>query len=223
LSRRNALLRLAAIALLFVAAFALFATAGVSAADVRDHVKELGPAGPLLFIPISAALTVVFFPGPLLAGASGLLFGVALGTPISIVSATVGAVVAFSLSRWWAHDAVEHLAGERVNNAREWVGDRGFSSVFYSRLAPGAPYTVVNYAAGMTKIKLRDFTLATMIACSPRAFAYTALGGSLGNLNSPEAIAAVAVLVLMAVGGVIPIVRERRRKQGAEPAPETGL
>lgn len=221
MTRRHALLRLAAIVVLFVAAFAFFASTGVTAGDVRDHVRDIGPAGPLLFIPISALLTVVFFPGPLLAGASGLLFGVALGTPISIISATLGAVLAFSLSRWLAHDAVEHLAGERLNAARSWIGDRGFSSVFYARLAPGAPYTVVNYAAGMTKIRLRDFTVATAIASSPRAFAYTALGGSLGNLDSPEAIAAMIVLVLMAGVGVIPIVRGRRQRQAAASAPET--
>lgn len=219
MTRSHALLRLAAIVALFIAAFVLFASSGVTASDVRDHVEELGPAGPLLFIPISALLTVVFFPGPLLAGASGLLFGVALGTPISIISATLGAVLAFALSRWWAHDAVEHLAGDRLNAARDWVGDRGFSSVFYSRLAPGAPYTVVNYAAGMTRIRLRDFTLATAIACSPRAFAYTALGGSIDNLDSPEAIVALSVLVVMAGVGLIPIVRERRRKVAEQSAP----
>ena len=58
---------------------------------MRDRIDSLGAAGPLLFIPISACLTVALFPGPLLAGASGLLFGTALGTPVSIVSATLGA------------------------------------------------------------------------------------------------------------------------------------
>ena len=78
----------------------------VSAERVRDWVDGYGAAGPLVFIAVSASLTVVLFPGPLLAAASGLLFGTALGTPVSIASATLGASIAFSLSRWWAHDAV---------------------------------------------------------------------------------------------------------------------
>jgi uncharacterized membrane protein YdjX (TVP38/TMEM64 family) len=198
----NPRLRLLTLALLVGSAFLVVALSGsVSADGVRDRVDGLGAAGPLLFIPISAGLTVALFPGPLLAGASGLLFGTALGTPVSIVSATLGATLAFCLSRWWAHDAVQELAGPRLSALRAWVGRRGFLSILYARIAPGVPYSLVNYAAGLTPVLLRSFVAATAIGCAPRAFAYTALGGSLGDLGSPEAIVAVIVLVLMAVVG----------------------
>jgi len=222
LTRRRALLRLCGLALLIGACVAFFLFSGVDAKEVRDRVDDAGPWAPVVFVFVSASLTVLFIPGPLLAGASGLLFGVGLGTPLSILSATLGAVLAFSISRWWAHDAVEHLAGPRLNAIREWIGDRGFRSVFYARLAPGAPYNAVNYAAGLTPVRLRDFALATMIGCSPRAFAYTALGGSISNLNKPEAIIAFAVIGLMAVIGLVPILRERRRRLPERSAPETG-
>ncbi len=211
----NPRLRLLTLALLVGSAFLVVALSGsVSADGVRDRVDGLGAAGPLLFIPISAGLTVALFPGPLLAGASGLLFGTALGTPVSIVSATLGATLAFCLSRWWAHDAVQELAGPRLSALRAWVGRRGFLSVLYARIAPGVPYSLVNYAAGLTPVLLRSFVAATAIGCAPRAFAYTALGGSLGDLGSPEAIVAVVVLVLMAVVGAAfggrDVVRARR-------------
>jgi uncharacterized membrane protein YdjX (TVP38/TMEM64 family) len=205
-------LRLLTLAVLVGSAFAVIALSGsVSAGAVRDRVDDLGAAGPLLFIPISAALTVALFPGPLLAGASGLMFGTALGTPVSIASATLGATLAFALSRWWAHDAVEALAGPRLQAVRRWVGARGFLSVLCARIAPGVPYSLVNYAAGLTPILLRSFVAATAIGVAPRAFAYTALGGSLGDLGSPEAIIAVVVLVVMAVGGLALARRDLRR------------
>ena len=160
-------------------------------------------AGPFVFIAVSASLTVALFPGPVLAAASGLLFGTALGTPVSIASATLGATLAFSLSRWWGHDAVVAVAGPRLRALRDWVGRRGFLTVLYARIAPGVPYTLVNYAAGLTPVALRVFVAATAIGVAPRAFAYTALGGSLGNLRSPEAYIAVAVLVVMAVAGLV--------------------
>ena len=182
----------------------LVTTSGHLSADrVRDHVDGYGVAGPLVFIVVSACLTVALFPGPLLAGASGLLFGTALGTPISIISATLGATAAFLLARTVAHDAVEELASGRVERLRTWIGDRGFLSVLYARLAPGVPYTLVNYAAGLAPIRLRDFVLATAIGCAPRAFAYTALGGSLDDLSSPAAIVAIAILVAMALGALV--------------------
>jgi uncharacterized membrane protein YdjX (TVP38/TMEM64 family) len=175
----------------------------LSAEGVRDHVDGYGAAGPLIFILVSACLTVALFPGPLLAGASGLLFGTALGTPISIISATLGATLAFCIARWFAHDAVEELAPPRVQRLRAWIGERGFLSVLYARIVPGVPYTLVNYAAGLTPVRLSAFVAATAIGCAPRAFAYTALGGSLGNLKSPETVIALAVLVAMGFGGLI--------------------
>jgi uncharacterized membrane protein YdjX (TVP38/TMEM64 family) len=63
------------------------------------------------------------------------------------------------------------------------------------------PYNLVNYAAGLTRIPLRTFAGATAIGCAPRAFAYAALGGSLDDLGSPEAIVAFCVLVGMALLG----------------------
>jgi uncharacterized membrane protein YdjX (TVP38/TMEM64 family) len=205
-------LRLATFALAVGGAFALVALSGsLSAERVRDAVDGLGPLGPALFIPLSACLTVALFPGPLLAAASGLLFGTAVGTGVSIVSATLGATLAFGLARWWASDAVAALAGPRLGALCAWIGRRGFASVLSARLAPGVPYSLVNYAAGLTPIALRSFVAATALGVAPRAFAYTALGGTLGDLSSPEALVAVGVLVAMALAGAVLAARDLRR------------
>jgi uncharacterized membrane protein YdjX (TVP38/TMEM64 family) len=175
----------------------------LSAQRVQDWVDGYGVAGPLVFIVVSAALTPALFPGPLLAGASGLLFGTWLGTPISIISATLGAVLAFAIARWLAHDAIDQLQGRRLAALRGFIGRRGFLSILYARIVPGVPYSLVNYAAGLSPVALRTFAAATALGCAPRAFAYTALGGSLDDLGSPEAIAAIVVLVVMALAGAV--------------------
>ena len=216
LTRRAAALRVAALAAALAAFVAVvLLSGGLSADRVRGWVDGYGAVGPLVFIAVSATLTVFLFPGPVLAAASGLLFGTALGTPVSIASATLGATLAFSLSRWWAHDAVVALAGPRLAALRAWVGRRGFLTVLYARIAPGVPYTLVNSAAGLTPILLRSFVAATAIGVAPRAFAYTALGGSLGDLTSPEALAAVVVLVVMALTGLALARRDLRRTRPA--------
>lgn len=210
-ARRAAWVRLALlVAALGGCLFALAVTGGLSVGRVRDWVDGYGVAGPLLFVALSASLTVVLFPGPLLAGASGLLFGTALGFPLSITAAVLGAALAFSLSRWWAHDAVLALAGPRLTAVRTLIARRGFWSVLYARIAPGIPYSLVNYAAGLTPVALRTFVAATALGAAPRAFAYTALGGSLGNLRSPEAVVAIAVLVGMALAGAVLLRRDLR-------------
>ena len=208
--------RLAMLVLGAASAFLIIALSGsLSASRVERELDGHGAAGPLIFIVVSALLTVVCFPGPLLAGAAGLLFGTAIGTPTAIVSATLGASLACIVGRFVAGDAVEELAGPRIRALAAWVGRRGFLSVFYARLAPGAPYNLVNYACGLTTVPVATFALATAIGTAPRTFAYVALGGSFGNFGSPETIIAIAVLVVMAVVGLALVRRDLERERAA--------
>ena len=202
-------LRILSLAAFVAACIAVLALSGaISVHRVRDAAEGHGVLGPLLFIAASSLLTVAFFPGPILSGAAGLVFGTALGFPISLASAVLGASLAFAFARWWAHDAVVEVAGPRVSAFREFVGRKGFLAIFTARLAPGLPYNAVNYAAGLTPIRLPVFAAATAIGAAPRAFAYTALGGNLGDLGSWQAIVALAVLVVMALVGLVVAARD---------------
>ena len=195
-------LRLAALALgVGALAAVVFLTVSRSPEHVRDIVDGTGAWAPLLFIPLSAALSCAFFPGQLLAGASGLLFGTAAGTPISIVAGTLAATIAFSISRHGGRSALDELSGPRIRVWQDRIERGGFLAVLYARIAPVSPFVAINYASGLTRLRLRTFVAATAIGISPRAFAYTALGGHLDDLGSPEAIAAFAVLVVMGLGG----------------------
>jgi uncharacterized membrane protein YdjX (TVP38/TMEM64 family) len=102
-----------------------------------------------------------------------------------------------------AGDAIERLGGERVKRLAALVERRGFLSVFYVRLLPGVPFVLFNYAVGLTRIPVAIFALATFIGTAPRTFAYVALGGSFGDFTSPETIVAIAILVVMAIGGLV--------------------
>lgn len=210
---------------LVLGAFVLVASTGkLSSNRVRDWMDGYGVLGPLVFILVSAALTTALFPGPLLAGASGLLFGTWLGTPVSIISATLGASLAFMISRYVAHDAVETIGPtlpRRLTALRAFVGRHGFLSVLYARIVPGVPYSLVNYAAGLSPIPLRTFAAATALGCAPRAFAYTALGGSLDDLGAPNAIAAYVVLVVMALGGAVFARRDLKAARASGPGTAT--
>jgi uncharacterized membrane protein YdjX (TVP38/TMEM64 family) len=210
-TRGKARWRVAALVVLLGGIWLLVAGGGLSSDRVRDQIDPLGAAAVPAFIALSALLTCALFPGPLLAGASGLLFGTALGTPVSIAAATLGALVAFSIARFVARDAVQTLTPQRMVPVQDWIERRGFWAVLYARIAPGMPYSLLNYAAGATRVGLPAFTAATAIGVAPRSFAYTALGGSLDDLGSPEAIVAIVALVVMALTGAVLLQRERSR------------
>lgn len=191
-----------------IAVVALFLAAVLSgsvpnAGDIRDAGDGLGDAGPFLFVPAAAALVCLFVPGPALAGAAGLLFGTAEGTPVALASIVLGAVLQMSISRYLAGDAAEQLLPERVKRFDRFIEERGFWAVFYMRLAPAIPYNLVNYGAGLTSLRLRAMAAGTAVGAAPRSFAWVALGGNLDDLSSTEAKVAVAMLVVMAVVGAL--------------------
>jgi len=206
-------LALAAGALLavFLVVFLLIAR---SPDEIREFVDRSGAAAPVVFVAAVVGLTLAFFPFPLVAAAGGLLFGVAEGTALSILGGLIGAVLAFLIARYAAARAVEEMAGERLAKVQEAVERRGFVAVLYARIFPGVPRDVVNYVFGLTRVGLGAFTLATLIGISPRAFAYTALGGSLGSFDSTESIVAIALLAGMGLLGIVLVRRDVMGSRG---------
>lgn len=199
----RARLRLAVFAAIVLGLFAVATVSGrlPGAEEVRDWGDGFGWVGALVFIPAAAGGLCLFVPGPVLAGAAGLLFGTAGGTPIALSFIVLGAVMQMSISRYLAGDAAAQLLPERVKRFDRFIEERGFWAVFYMRLAPAIPYNLVNYGAGLTSLKVRSMAAGTAVGALPRTFAWVALGGNLDDLGSTEAKVAIAVLVAMAVFG----------------------
>jgi uncharacterized membrane protein YdjX (TVP38/TMEM64 family) len=199
----RARLRLAVFATTVLGLFLVVTVSGSlpSAEDVRDWGDGLGWAGPIVFIPAAAVGLCLFVPGPVLAGAAGLLFGTAGGTPVALAAVVLGAVMQMSISRYLAGDAAEHLLPERIKRFDRFIAERGFWAVFYMRLAPAIPYNLVNYGAGLTSLTVGAMVAGTALGSAPRTFAWVALGGNLHDLGSTEAKVAITLLVVMAVTG----------------------
>ena len=214
---RLALLAGALVALFVVTLLAV----GRSPADVREAVDGAGAWAPVAMLVVAALLTIAFFPFPVVAAAAGVLFGTAAGTALAAGGELMGACVSFLVARRLGREAVEELAGPRVTRVLQGVGERGFFAVLYVRILPGVPRHPANYAFGLTPVRLLTFAVATLIGTLPRAFGYAALGGTLGNLDSPESIAAIGVMAAMLVLGLVLLVRERRRARAAGSAAAT--
>jgi uncharacterized membrane protein YdjX (TVP38/TMEM64 family) len=207
---RRALARLAALWALAVAGYLAIVLSGpVSVDRARDFVDARGALAPLVFVAVSASLVLVSFPAPLLAGASGILFGTAEGAVLSLMAATLGATMAHQLGR---HAAGPNFAKERSGRIGGLVArlhERSFLSVLYARILPGLPFAWVSYAAGIAAVGLRAFVPATAIGAAPRAYAYTALGGHIDNLGDPEALVAFGILVALALAALVMYLRSR--------------
>ena len=209
-------LRVALAALAVAALVALLTSAAPlpSADRVRDLGEELGWVAPVVWPPLFAVLNLLV-PWGILAGATGLLFGTAAGTPLALGGVLLAAALQFSIARAAVGEQVRHRLLRRVPRLDAMLDRHGFLACFYSRVIPGLAWGPVNYAAGIARVRLRTLLLATVAGGTPKVFAYVALGGSLDDLSRPEAKVAIGLLVVLALAGVV----IARRGFAGRPAP----
>jgi len=129
-----------------------------------EWVDSLGPIGPVAFIAGYALGVVAFVPGSVLTLAAGAIFGVLEGTVYVFVAATLGAIGAFLACRYLARRAVERrLQGnQRFAAIDRAVGAKGRKIVFLLRLSPVFPFNLLNYALGLTRVRLTDYVVASL-------------------------------------------------------------
>jgi uncharacterized membrane protein YdjX (TVP38/TMEM64 family) len=178
-----------------------------SPSEVRDWGEDLGDFAYVAFVPLFAVANFVIG-WPILAGAAGLLFGTAVGTPLALAGVTAAALLQMLVSRRLAGGHHGALLPERTRAVEDFLTRHGAIAVMESRIVPLLPYGVVNFSAGLTRLGFRDMALGTAIGAAPKVFAYTALGGSLSNLRSTEAVVAVALLVALGLAGALFVRRQ---------------
>jgi uncharacterized membrane protein YdjX (TVP38/TMEM64 family) len=208
-SRRVAFRRMAIYAAAIGTVFAVVAATGSlpSPDEARDWGEDLGDAAYVAFVPLFVLANFVIT-WPILAGAAGLLFGTAAGTPLALAGVTGAALAQMFVARRLASGHHGSLLPARTRPIEDFLTRHGAVAVMESRIVPLLPYGLVNYSAGLTHLHFRDMAVGTVIGAAPKVFAYTALGGSLTNLRSPEAIVAVALLATLALAGALFVRRQ---------------
>jgi uncharacterized membrane protein YdjX (TVP38/TMEM64 family) len=186
-------------------------------ADVRATVGEAGLWAPLLFLLVHCVVTVAPFPRTILTVASGVLFGSFLGLLLAMVATIVSAGIAFLLVRDAGADVVARRAPQR---AVEWVrarlDRRGLLAMISLRLIPAVPFSVMNYASGLSGVRLWAFLLGTFIGVLPGTLTVVVLGDAAVGGNPPPALLAVSVAGAL-VGVVGAVIAARQPKPFDEP------
>jgi len=217
--RRAALKRLAVYGLALGTIFvvALLTGAIPSAEEARRFGDDLGPFAGLAYVPLFAVVNFVVAWG-ILAGAGGLLFGTLVAWPLALAGVTLAALAQMAVARRLAKDHAGRLLPKRVRGLEEFLQRSGTVAVMESRIVPFLPYGVVNYAAGLTRLGYREMAVGTLIGAAPKVFAYVALGGSIRNLHAVEVKAAVALLVILGILGLV-VVRRQMASAAASASP----
>jgi uncharacterized membrane protein YdjX (TVP38/TMEM64 family) len=124
-----------------------------------------------------AALAFVGVPQFVLIAAAVVAFGPWTGFAYSWIGTLVSSLVGFWLGRAFGGRLLKDLAGDGVQKFMKLIGKNGFLASMIVRLVPSAPFIVVNMAAGVTPMKLRDFAAGTALGIVPK-IALTAFAGN---------------------------------------------
>lgn len=146
-------------------------------------IKMLGVIGAIAFIAIYNLATVLFVPASLLTLGGGAIYGVVWGSIYVFVAATLGAIFAFLIGRYFARGWVN----EKIRNNMTFqaidaaVESDGFKIVLLTRLSPIFPFNMLNYVFGVTRVSLKDYILGS-IGMIPATIMYVYLGSLIGDV-----------------------------------------
>ncbi len=148
-------------------------------------VRSGGLPGAFVFGVVYALAAILMIPGIVLTAGAGLVYGTVIGVLIVSPASVLGATGAFLVARYFARDWVErklqkYPKSSAMNRA---VAKQGFRIVLLLRLQPILPFVLLNYALGLTRVRLRDYVLASWIGMLPATVVYVYFGSALHSVS----------------------------------------
>jgi uncharacterized membrane protein YdjX (TVP38/TMEM64 family) len=183
--------------------------------DLQRWIDAAGLLGPVLVV---ALMTVAIVASPLpsapVALAAGAAYGHTYGTILVVIGAELGALVAFLLARGLGRPFVERKMGQKLGKG--FLGSQNMLTllVFGSRLLPFLSFDMISYAAGLSKLHLWRFAVATLAGIIPASFLLAHFGSEAMNGDARTAMwtaAALGGFTALSLG--FAIWRDRRNQQ----------
>ena len=188
---------------------------------LTTRVDQLGWLAPLVFIGCYAIGAVLFLPGLVFTLAGGVLFGPLYGTFYNLSGATLGATLSFLVARYVASDWAAQHTGTRLRQLINGVETEGWRFVAFVRLVPLFPFNLLNYALGLTNIRLWHYIISSFVFMAPGAAAYTYLGYAGGEVAGGgedvvrKLLLGIAVVASIAFASRVMLRRRRDRNSEA--------
>ncbi len=159
------------------------------------------------FMAIYIIQTGLALPGAtILSLSAGAVFGPWLGTLYAVTAASIGATIAFLMTRYLLRELVLTKFGNKLEAINQELEERGLNYLLFLRLVPAFPFFLINLAAGLTRLPLRTFVLGTFFGIIPGGFVYVNAGASLAQINSLSDIASPRVLGSFALLGLFALI-----------------
>lgn len=164
---------------------------------VITYVQEQGALAGVVYLGIYMLKPFfLIIPANIVAIAGGIVFGPVKGFILAMIGFFVSGTVAFYIARFLGRDFVESIVGKRVLELDRNLEEKGFKILFLLRLPPVLPFDPLSYACGLTKIKYKDFILASLLGVVPETICYSVLGRSFSNPLSWQFLLPIVIIII---------------------------
>lgn len=172
--------------------------------QIREWANSVGPLLPLVFFVVHALVCIAPFPRTIFTLSAGMLFGPALGLGLAVSATTLSAVLALLLVRALDQDRVRaRLTHPAVRAVDARLARRGWLAIGSLRLIAFAPFSVVNYCAGLSSVRMRPYLAATVLGILPGTVGTVLLGDALTSKTSPGQLILTAACLAVGVLGLV--------------------
>jgi pyruvate/2-oxoglutarate dehydrogenase complex dihydrolipoamide dehydrogenase (E3) component/uncharacterized membrane protein YdjX (TVP38/TMEM64 family) len=162
------------------------------------------------YLLLYVAVTALSLPGAVVMTlAGGALFGLWVGTLLVSFASSIGATLAFLVSRWLMRDWVQGRYGERLAAVNAGMAKDGAFYLFTLRLVPVFPFFIINLLMGLTPIKTRTFYWVSQVGMLAGTLVYVNAGTQLARLDSLSGILSPGLVASFALLGVFPWLAKR--------------
>lgn len=156
-----------------------------SQADIETYRAAKPVLSVLIYCSVYILVTAASIPGAaVLTLLGGAIFGLVYGSIWVSISSTIGATLAFLLSRFFFQGAVKHKFGDRLRTIEDNFARDGAFYLFSMRLVPAIPFFAINLLMGLTPIRVTHYVLASWIGMLPATIVYVNAGTQLSRLDS---------------------------------------
>ncbi|MBL7077643.1 MAG: TVP38/TMEM64 family protein [Kiritimatiellae bacterium] len=182
----------------------------------REHICELtraiGAFGPAVLILAGIVGPVFFVPRAPICLVAGLLYGVAIGSVVGIVSGTAGSIVHYYLSMGLLAHSAERLTPKRWQRSLTVLKSHPFRALLLLRLFPLSNASVINMIAGLLRLPFFPFLSATVLGTLPITIIYALWGKTASQPSRLHvALSLGLLLVLTLAAWLVPRVRGFQR------------
>jgi uncharacterized membrane protein YdjX (TVP38/TMEM64 family) len=157
-------------------ALGIYLISGIDAVKIQRYLQPLGIWTPAIYIILYVIATVIMLPSTALNLAGGALFGPWIGTFWTSIAAVIAAVLTFLFTRTIGYELVATKFAGRWQAIDAEIKSGGLFYIFSIRLLPIIPYGLVNFAAGLTSIRFRDYFWGTTLGTVPGVLPFVMLG-----------------------------------------------